>query len=75
MSDLIEVLSCGSHLFPCFIEQLNADTEELLPRSVMSKEHGVVVVAAFVSCTKKNIYNFLMNIEKNLNEERFPPSS
>ena len=46
---LVEVLGCGPHLLPGFIKQLNADTEELLPRPVMGEEHGVVVVAALVS--------------------------
>lgn len=48
-TNLIEVFSCGSHLLPCFIKQLDADTEELLPCSIMSEEHRVVIVAALVS--------------------------
>lgn len=48
-SNLIEVFSCGSHLLPGFIKELDADTEELLPCSVMSEEHGVVVIAALIS--------------------------
>lgn len=52
-TNLIEVFSCGSHLLPGFIKQLDTDTEELLPCSVMSEEHGVVVVAALVSWEKK----------------------
>ena len=55
ISDLIEVLGCGPHLLPGFIKKLDADTEELLPCPVMSEEHGVVVVAALISCTKENI--------------------
>lgn len=55
ISDLVEVLSCGSHLLPCFIKQLDTDAEELLPRSVMSEEHGVIVVAALVCQAKKTI--------------------
>lgn len=47
--NLIEVFSGGSHLLPGFIKQLDADAEELLPCSVMSEEHGVVVVAALIS--------------------------
>lgn len=47
--NLIEVFSRGSHLLPGFIKQLDADTEELLPCSVMSEEHGVVVIAALIS--------------------------
>ncbi len=49
MSDLIEILSRGPHLLPGFIKQLDADTEELLPCSVMSEEHGMIVVAALIS--------------------------
>lgn len=49
ITNLIEVFSCGSHLLPGFIKQLDADTEELLPCSVMSEEHGVVVIAALIS--------------------------
>ena len=45
-SDLVEVLCRGSHLLPGLVEQLDADTEELLPGSVMSEEHGVVVITA-----------------------------
>lgn len=52
ISDLVEVFGCGPHLFPGFIKQLDADTEELLPCSVMGEEHGVVVVAALVSYRK-----------------------
>lgn len=48
-SNLIEVFSCGSHLLPGFIKELDTDTEELLPCSVMSEEHGVVVIAALIS--------------------------
>lgn len=47
--NLIEVFSCSSHLLPGFIKQLDADAEELLPSSVMGEEHGVVVIAAFIS--------------------------
>lgn len=52
-NNLIEVFSCGSHLLPGFIKQLDADTEELLPCSIVSEEHGVVIVAALVSWKKK----------------------
>lgn len=52
-TNLIEVFSCGSHLLPGFIKQLDADTEKLLPCSVMSEEHGVVVIAALISLKKK----------------------
>ena len=55
ISDLIEVFSCGSHLLPGFIKQLDADTEELLPCPIMSEEHGVIVVAALISYTRENI--------------------
>ena len=55
ISDLIEVLSCGPHLLPGFIEQLYADTEELLPGPVMSEEHGMVIIAALISYTEENI--------------------
>lgn len=48
ISDLVEVLRRGSHLLPCFIKQLDADAEELLPRAVMSEEHGVIIIAALV---------------------------
>lgn len=64
MSYLIEVFSCGPHLLPGFIKQLNADTEELLPRTVMSEEHGVVVIAALISYTKDTISNdFLIHFK------------
>lgn len=55
ISDLVEVLSCGSHLLPGFIKQLDADTEELLPCPVMGEEHGVIIVAALISYTKEKI--------------------
>lgn len=47
--DLVEVLCGGPHLLPGFIKQLDADAEELLPGPVMGEEHGVVVIAAFIS--------------------------
>lgn len=53
--NLIEVLSCGPHLLPGFIKQLDADTEELLPCPIMREEHGVIVIAALISCMKENI--------------------
>lgn len=52
-TNLIEVFGCGSHLLPGFIKQLDADAEELLPCSIMSEEHGVVIVAALVSWKKE----------------------
>lgn len=54
ISDLVEVFSCGPHLLPGFIKQLDADTEELFPCTVMGKEHGVVVIAALIGYTKEN---------------------
>lgn len=54
MSHLIEVFRCGPHFLPGFIQQLNADTEELFPCAVMREEHGVVVIAAFISYTRGN---------------------
>lgn len=57
VQDLVEVLCCGSHLLPGFIEQLNADAEELLPCAVVSEEHRVVVVAAFISCTREKYFH------------------
>lgn len=57
MAHLIEVFRCGPHLLPGFIEQLNADAEELLPRTVMSEEHGVVVIAALISYAKESTSN------------------
>ena len=47
--DLVEVLSGSPHLLPSFIKQLDADTEELLPCSVMGEEHWVIIVAALIS--------------------------
>lgn len=48
---LVEVLGCGSHLLPRFIQQLDADTEKLLPRSIMSEEHWMIIITALVCYT------------------------
>lgn len=50
---LVEVLGCGSHLLPGLVKQLDADAEELLPRAVVSEEHGMIVVAALVRCKQE----------------------
>lgn len=63
-TDLVEVLGCGPHLLPGFVEQLDADAEELLPRSVVGEEHGVVVVTALVSCTQAKSANEKGNLIK-----------
>lgn len=55
ISDLVEVFSCGSHLLPSFIKQLDADTEKLLPCPVMGEEHGMIIVAALISYTEEKI--------------------
>lgn len=62
-TNLIEVFGCGSHLLPGFIKQLDADTEEFLPCSVMSEEHGVVVIAALISFKKQKKKGKYFNCE------------
>lgn len=47
---LVKVFRCGSHLLPGFVEQLDADAEELFKRAVMSKEHWVEVMAVLTGC-------------------------
>lgn len=44
---LVEVLARGPHLLPGFVQQLDADAEELLEGAVVREEHGVEVVAVF----------------------------
>lgn len=47
---LVKVFRRSSHLLPGFVEQLDADAEELFKRVVMSKEHWVEVVAVLTGC-------------------------
>lgn len=47
---LVKVFRRGSHLLPGFVEQLNADAEELLKSMVMREEHGVEVMAVLTGC-------------------------
>lgn len=50
---LVEVFTCGPHLLPGFVEQLDADAEELLEGAVVCEEHGVEVMAVFAGCGHK----------------------
>lgn len=50
---LVEVFAGGSHLLPGFVQQLDADAEELLEGAVVREEHGVEVVAVFAGCGKR----------------------
>lgn len=47
---LVEVFTCGSHLLPGFVQQLDADAEEFLEGAIMREEHGMEVVAVFTGC-------------------------
>jgi hypothetical protein len=46
---LVEVFRCCPHFLPCFVQELNANAEEFLKRSVMGEEHRVKVVAGLTS--------------------------
>ena len=50
---LVKIFTCGSHLLPGFVEQLNADAEEFLKGAIVGEEHGVEVVAVFTGCGDK----------------------
>lgn len=56
-TDLVEVLGCGPHLLPGLVQQLDADSKQLLEGSVMGEEHRVVVVAAFVCCGRRETWD------------------
>lgn len=47
---LVEVFTCGSHLLPGLVEQLDADAEEFLKGVIVGEEHGVEVVTVFTGC-------------------------
>ena len=55
---LVEVFARGSHLLPGFVEQLDADAEELLKGAIVGEEHGVEVVAVFTGCGHKGDKKF-----------------
>lgn len=44
-SCLVKVLWSCPHFLPCLVQELNADTEELLKWSVMGEEHGMEIIA------------------------------
>lgn len=50
---LVEVFTCGSHLLPGFVQQLDADAEEFLEGAIVREEHGMEVVAVFTGCGKR----------------------
>lgn len=59
---LVEIFTCGSHLLPGLVEQLDADTEEFFKSAIVGEEHGVEVMAVFTGCGHKN-YRFLSTEE------------
>lgn len=77
LTDFIKVLGGGPHLLPGFIEQLDADAEEFLPCSVMSEEHGMVVVAALISfgSNNNNICQAWISLPKSPDDVISPPQS
>lgn len=54
-TDLVEILGCRPHLLPGLVQQLDADPEEFLEGSVVGEEHGVVVIAPFISCGEETV--------------------
>lgn len=65
---LVEVFTCGSHLLPGFVEQLDADAEEFLEGAIVGKEHGVEVVAVFTGCGHKREKSCHLQYSSSLNE-------
>lgn len=59
---LVEIFTCGSHLLPGLVEQLDADTEEFFKSAIVGEEHGVEVMAVFTGCGHKK-YRFLSTEE------------
>lgn len=56
---LVEVFTCGPHLFPGLVQQLDADAEKFLKGAIMGEEHGVKVVAVFTGCGHKRDFRVI----------------
>ena len=59
LHDATEVPRRGAHLLPGFVDQLDADTVELLERVVRSEEDWVIFLTCFGSCHEREDNDYL----------------